>query len=127
MVAERIVQRGLVINGAKGLVQHVGISPDLRPLKESGDLINDIFRFSGLSDEEIAMALGLTQDQFLAFRSGYLEKPAKTTAIARDFLHRSMIEAGSKPVEEVAKWWRSEVVEGNTQLDVWVFNLSLQK
>jgi len=126
MVIERADRKGLIANGARGLVQHVAPSPDLRPLKESGVLVNDIFRFSGLSDEEIARALGLTQNQLLAFRNGLATNQEKTTAVARNFLRRNMIEAAVRSPEEVAEWWRTKKEDG-TRLDRWVSNLSLRK
>ncbi|GEM_PF-4813222 len=126
MVIEKAESRGLVLRGPRGLIQNLGQEPELRPLKQSGDLVNDIYRFSGLSDEEIARALSLSQAEFLAFRSGFAKDQEKTTTIARNFLRRNMIEAAVRPPEEVAGWWRTEKGDG-TRLDRWVSNLSLRK
>lgn len=119
MVAERVEQRGLVMRGV-GLVRHASQQREYRALRYSGDVISDIYKFSGLSDQEIAQALGVTLP-------GLLNLSARRTgaSVARDFLRINMRLADRMPLAEVTKWWRTG--ENQTRLDIWVYNLSFRK
>lgn len=85
----------------------------------SGNLVVDIIRFSGLSDQEISQALRLEPGQVPAlYCSLNGQNPARLKEI-RQFHTANIILAAVFRAEQVAQWWRSGE-EGETMLDYWM-------
>lgn len=112
MVAERKPNKGLaLVTGIALPTNH----QDPEPLYLTGNVVSDIFRASGLSDNEIAGALGVrVEDLFrLSSKIAKSEEPVQNfhTELAQKFFSVNIALADRYTTEQIREFWRSGMLE----------------